>query len=280
MAVPHVSFSPHLVSPRVRVSPSPHLPISVCLSRLPSRCGKISLVSFPDPRTYEFPEWVLFGDYFYYSRDIVSFGDTLTVENLERAYRLGIFPWHVDGLPLPWYCPGKRAVLEFADLHIPRSLERARRKSDLTFTIDKEFRRVIESCARVSRKGEGGTWITPEFIRAYTELHDAGLVHSVEAWDRDGNLVGGVYGVDAGGVFCGESMFHTVTNASKLALLFLIDHLRERNSTWIDAQVMTPHIKALGAREIPRKEFLRKLKETQRLELDLFGETHDTRPCR
>lgn len=226
---------------------------------------------FPDPHTYEFPEWVLFEDYFYYSKDIVSFGDKLSVENLRNAYRLGIFPWHVEGLPLPWYCPEKRAILEFADLHIPRSLERAQRKNPFTFTIDKDFRSVIENCSRVTRTGESGTWITREFIDSYHALHKAGIAHSIEAWDASGDLVGGLYGVDAGGVFCGESMFHKVSNASKLALLFLVEHLQKRNSTWLDAQVMTPHIKALGAKEIRRKEFLRKLKETQGLELDLFG---------
>jgi leucyl/phenylalanyl-tRNA--protein transferase len=227
-------------------------------------------VSFPDPRSYEFPEWVLFDDYFYYSRDIVSFGDKLTVDNLRKAYRLGIFPWHIEGLPLPWYCPEKRAILEFADLHIPRSLERARRKQPFTFTIDKDFRSVIENCASVSRNGETGTWITPDFVRAYTELHKAGVAHSVEAWDQNGDLVGGVYGVDAGGVFCGESMFHTETNASKLALLHMIEHLRTRGATWLDAQVMTPHIRALGAKEITRSMFLRKLREGQARQLKLF----------
>src|SRR5688572_14690955 len=126
---------------------------------------------FPDPLTHEFPEWVLFDEYFYYSKDIVSFGDELTVENLRNAYRLGIFPWHVDGLPLPWYCPEKRAILEFSELHIPRSLERARRKNLFTFTINKDFNSVIENCARVSRRGEAGTWITDDFIRTYRELH-------------------------------------------------------------------------------------------------------------
>jgi leucyl/phenylalanyl-tRNA--protein transferase len=227
-------------------------------------------VSFPDPRSHQFTEWVLFDDYFYYAKDIVSFGDPLTAENLRMAYRLGIFPWHVDGLPLPWYCPEKRAILEFADLHIPRSLERAQRRSTLTFTIDKDFGRVIENCSRVARKGEAGTWITSEFIRTYSELHASGMAHSVEAWNVDGDLVGGVYGVDAGGVFCGESMFHTETNASKLALLFLIEELRKRNATWLDAQVMTPHIRALGAKEIKRSEFLRKLQDTQRSDLKLF----------
>src|SRR4030095_12524727 len=177
---------------------------------------------FPDPHTYAFPEWVLLGDYFYYSKVIVGFGDELTVENLRSAYRLGIFPWHVDGLPLPWYCPEKRAVLEFGDLHIPRSPERPRRRNEFHFTIDKDFRTVVENCSHAVRAGESGTWITENFIDSYTSLYKAGAAHSIEAWDHEGNLVGGLYGVDAGGVFCGESMFHKQSNASKLALLFVI----------------------------------------------------------
>jgi len=226
---------------------------------------------FPDPQKHEFPEWVLFDDYFYYAKDIVSFGDELTVENLRSAYLRGIFPWHIEGLPLPWYCPDNRAVLDFEDLHIPRSLEKERRKELYSFTIDKDFRTVIESCSRSPRSGQKGTWITPEFIDAYTAFHESGMAHSVEVWGADGEMVGGLYGVDAGGVFCGESMFHTAPNTSKLALLFLIGHLKKRGSSWLDSQVMTPHLKLLGAKEISRKQFLRKLKETQGFELDLFG---------
>ena len=225
---------------------------------------------FPDPATYKFPEWIPHGDYAYYAREVVSFGDPLTVENLREAYTKGIFPWHMDGIPLPWYCPERRAIIEFADLHIPKRLERARRRSEFTFTTDKAFRRVIEQCSRATRPRQGGTWITPEFIETYTALHREGMAHSVEVWNADDDLVGGVYGVDAGGVFCGESMFYKQPNASKLALLFLIDHLRTRDSTWLDAQVMTPHIKALGAKEISRAKFTRKLIETQSLHLVLF----------
>ena len=227
-------------------------------------------MTFPDPATYKFPEWIPHGDYAYYAREVVSFGDPLTVENLREAYTKGIFPWHMDGIPLPWYCPERRAIIEFADLHIPKSLERARRRSEFTFTTDKAFRRVIEQCSRATRPRQGGTWITPEFIETYTALHREGMAHSVEVWNADDDLVGGVYGVDAGGVFCGESMFYKQPNASKLALLFLIDHLRTRDSTWLDAQVMTPHIKALGAKEISRAKFMRKLVETQSLHLVLF----------
>lgn len=227
-------------------------------------------MTFPDPQTYMFPEWVLFEDYFYYAKDVVSFGDPLTQENLRDAYRKGIFPWYMEGVPLPWYCPEKRAILRFKDLHVPRSLEKERRKNKFTFTIDKDFISVITECSKAPREGQKGTWITTEFIDAFTGLHANGTAHSVEAWDAEGNLAGGLYGVDAGGVFCGESMFYKQPNASKLSLLFLIDHLKKRGSTWLDVQVMTPHMRALGATEIGRKEFLRRLKETQGFELNLF----------
>ena len=229
--------------------------------------------TFPDPRTYDFPEWVLYGEYFYRAEDIVSFGDPLTPENVKEAYRKGIFPWYIEGMPMPWFCPQRRAVLEFADLRIQRSLAKEQRKARFTFTIDRDFDAVIRACAESKREGQsGGTWITEDFIRVYTQLHRNGGVHSVEAWDAKGNLAGGLYGVDAGGVFCGESMFYLQPNASKLALLFLTDHLRSRGATWLDAQVMTDHMKALGAKDIDRDEFLDKLKETQRMNLRLLDD--------
>ena len=231
-------------------------------------------MTFPDPAKYEFPEWIAHDNYAYYARDVVSFGDPLTVENLREAYIKGIFPWYMDDVPLPWYCPERRAVLEFADLHISKSLERARRRSEFVFTIDSDFRAVMVECSRARRPGQRGTWITKEFIETYCALHREGMAHSVEVWDADKELVGGVYGVDAGGVFCGESMFYKKPNASKLALLFLVDHLRARGSTWLDAQVMTPHIRALGAKEIPRPEFLDRLRKTQAQHLILFDDGH------
>ncbi len=225
---------------------------------------------FPDPRTFEYPEWVSIGNYLFRSHDVVSFGTPLTVENVREAYLKGIFPWYTDGIPLPWHCPEWRAILEFADLRIPRSLEKVRRKCELTFTIDHDFGSVIHECSLTKRPRQRGTWITTEFEQVFTELHREGMAHSVEAWDVSGNLVGGLYGVDAGGVFCGESMFYKTPNASKLALLFLIDHLRSRGSTWLDSQVMTPHFEALGAKEIDREDFLDKLSETQKSNLKLF----------
>jgi len=226
--------------------------------------------AFPDPLTFNYPDWVQIGSYLFRSHDIISFGTPLTVENVREAYQKGIFPWHTDGLPLPWHCPEERAILEFADLHIPRSLAKARRHSALRFSIDRCFAEVMRECSLANRPGQFGTWITDEFEAVFTELHRRGFAHSIEAWNTGGDLVGGLYGIDAGGVFCGESMFYKQPNASKLALLFLIDHLRSRGSTWLDTQVMTPHLKALGAREIRRSDFLSKLAEMQNMELTLF----------
>ena len=226
---------------------------------------------FPDPRTYDFPEWVLVGEYFYHAADVVTFGTPLTEVTVAEAYRKGIFPWYMRNVPLPWYCPEQRAVLDFDELKISRSLAKSKRQGRFVFTIDNDFDAVIRACAKVKRPDQGGTWITADFVRVYGALHRQGIAHSVEAWDHDGRLVGGLYGVDAGGVFCGESMFHFESNASKLALLFLIDHLKKRGAAWLDAQVMTPHLEFLGAKEIDRRKFLDKLHQTQESGLDLFS---------
>lgn len=216
----------------------------------------MSLIHFPDPRyaSYE---------------GIVVIGGSLNTENLLRAYRRGIFPWPIEGWPLTWFCPEERAILEFKDLHIPRRLERVKRQAPFRFTIDQDFRSVILACAKAKRKGEDGTWITPQMIRAYGELHRRGYAHSVEAWEGD-TVVGGLYGVDADGAFAGESMFFFRPNASKLALLYLIEYLQGRGLDWIDIQVVTPHMEALGAKLISRDEFLHKLKATRQRGLKLF----------
>ena len=210
---------------------------------------------FPDPRRAR--------------GDIVAFGNDLRVEVLRDAYRHGIFPWPHDDLPMPWFSPRRRAVLIFDEVHVGRSLQKTLRRSPFTFSFDRAFPNVIAACAETPRPDQDGTWIEPAIIQAYTALHEAGDAHSVEVWDGP-ELVGGVYGVDAGGVFVGESMFYRRPNASKLALLHLIEHLRTRGATWLDCQVMTPHMEALGAREIARGRFLDLLADAQAKGLKLF----------
>ena len=201
--------------------------------------------------------------------DIIAIGGPLTVETLRDAYRHGIFPWPHDGLPLPWFSPRRRTVIAFDEVHVGRSLRKAAKRNPYRFTIDQKFRTVMKECSAISRPDQDGTWITPEFLAVYGDFHGAGDAHSVEAWSGD-TLVGGLYGIDAGGVFTGESMFHYAPDASKLALLFLIEHLRERGATWIDCQVMTPHMEALGAKEIPRARFLDMLEKEQQSAPTLF----------
>jgi leucyl/phenylalanyl-tRNA--protein transferase len=200
---------------------------------------------------------------------MIAIGADLHIETLRDAYRHGIFPWPHERLPLPWFSPRRRAVLFFDELHVGRSLRRSEKKSGFRFTIDRAFRDVIRACATADRAEDQGTWIGPEIIEAYTRMHDAGDAHSIEVWEGE-ELVGGLYGVDSSGVFTGESMFHRRADASKLALLRMIQHLRERGATWLDCQVMTPHMRALGAREIPRSKFLDLLAETQSQALRLF----------
>jgi len=214
------------------------------------------VVEFPDPSEAD-------------EHGIVAMGGDLEPESLLLAYRQGIFPWPVEGLPLLWFSPAARGVLEFADLHLARSLVRERRRTTLRLSIDRAFVRVIRACARVRRRGQRGTWITAQIVDAYTRLHELGIAHSVEAW-RGERLVGGVYGVDVDGAFAAESMFHLEPNASKLALWHLIEHLRGRGLDWLDVQVLSPHLERLGAKEIPREEFLEKLARARARGTTLF----------
>lgn len=203
---------------------------------------------------------------------LVALDYRLSPERLVSAYRHGIFPWPDGGPfnPIPWVCPPRRAILEFSALHIPKNLRRSQRAlARIVFTADRAFENVIHACAAAPRRGQDGTWITPAMIGAYLELHRRGLAHSIEAWDGQ-ELVGGLYGVTAGGVFTGESMFHRLTDVSKLCVLHLIDHLRQRGATWIDIQQLTPHFALLGAREVSREEYLTRLLEEQRANRTLF----------
>lgn len=203
---------------------------------------------------------------------LVALDYRLSADRLISAYRHGIFPWP-DGTPfnpIPWVCPPQRAILEFSQLHIPKNLRRSQRGlTRIRFTIDRAFDSVIHACASSPRPGQTGTWITPAMIGAYAELHRRGHAHSVEAWDGNA-LVGGLYGVTAGGIFTGESMFHRVGDVSKLCVLHLIEHLRARGATWIDIQQLTPHFALLGAREVPREDFLARLRTEQTAKRVLF----------
>jgi leucyl/phenylalanyl-tRNA--protein transferase len=187
--------------------------------------------------------------------DIVAVGLDLKPKTLLHAYSQGVFPWPTEGLPLLWHCPSRRGVLEFESLHVPRRLKSYLRQAPWTFTIDHAFDRVIEAC---SIREDEGTWITPEMKEAYCELHRLGHAHSVEVWNGT-DLVGGMYGVDSSGYFAGESMFHRESNASKAALLFGVSRQLIAGREWMDIQVLTPHMEALGAREITRSRFLRML---------------------
>lgn len=213
------------------------------------------MFTFPDPR--------------YAPGDVIALGEDLRVGTLREAYRRGIFPWPSDELPLPWFSPRRRTILVFDEVHAGRSLRKLAKRSGFTFTIDQDFEGVIRGCAAAARPDQDGTWISESMLAAYVELHRAGDAHSIEAW-KEGELAGGLYGVDAGGVFTGESMFYVRPDASKLALLFLVDHLRARGAAFLDCQVMTPHMEALGAREISRARFLDLLAESQARGLTLF----------
>ncbi len=183
---------------------------------------------------------------------LAVFGD-LSVDRLLLAYRSGIFPWSVD--PITWWSPDPRGIIEMAHFHTPRSLARTLRQNVFEVTRDNAFRQVMKGCAKRDR---ADTWIGPEFIEAYGRLHDAGHAHSVECW-QNGELVGGIYGVAVGGLFAGESMFHAVSDASKVALHHLVHHLLRREFVLCDIQMVTPITRQLGAVEISREEYLHRL---------------------
>lgn len=187
---------------------------------------------------------------------LVAVGGDMTVDRLLLAYQTGVFPWSVN--PLTWWSPDPRALFELDHFHIPRSLRRTLRLQPFRVTRDTAFDAVMRGCAR-SAPGRRSTWISPEFIEAYAALHRSGHAHSVECWAGN-DLVGGIYGVAAGGLFAGESMFHRATDASKIALCHLVDHLRERGFALFDIQMMTPVTRRLGATEVPRREYLHRLK--------------------
>ena len=199
-------------------------------------------VPFPDPDLAD-------------AEGLVAIGGDLASDRLLAAYRAGIFPWTTN--PSTWWSPDPRAIFELDHFHVPQSLARVIRQGRFEVTIDQSFRAVMEGCA-ARTPGRGGAWITEEFIEAYTRLHRQGHAHSVECRLK-GELVGGIYGVTIGGLFAGESMFHRVNDASKVALHHLVRHLCQRGFVLFDIQMVTPATEPLGAIEIPRREYLHRL---------------------
>ncbi len=197
---------------------------------------------FPDPATAT-------------NDGLVAIGGDLSVPRLLLAYRSGIFPWTIG--PITWWSPDPRAIFELDQFHVSKSLARVIRKGTFEITRDQAFKEVMEGCAAPA-PGRRQTWISPEFITAYTQLHREGYAHSLECW-QSGQLVGGIYGVTIGGFFAGESMFHRASNASKVGLYHLVEHLRKRGFALFDIQTPTPTTQQLGAVLIPRTEYLKRL---------------------
>ncbi len=186
---------------------------------------------------------------------ILAVGGDLSPERLLLAYQSGIFPWFDSDDPILWWAPHQRMVLFPDELVVSKSMRSILRKEIFTVTFNKDFRGVISNCSQIRRNGQRGTWITSEMIEAYVKLHELGFAKSVEVWQNN-ELVGGLYGIDLGHVFCGESMFSKVSNASKVAFITLVENLKIRKYKLIDCQVHNDHLESLGAREIEREEFM------------------------
>jgi leucyl/phenylalanyl-tRNA--protein transferase len=186
---------------------------------------------------------------------LVGIGGDLSPQRLLQAYRSGIFPWYDDDYPVCWWSPDPRAIFELDGFHVSRRFGRTLRSGRFTYTVNQSFAEVMQGCA----DRDEGTWITADMLSAYEILHELGWAHSVEVW-QDSALAGGLYGVAVGGLFAGESMFHRRPDASKAGLAFTIDRLRERGFSLFDIQMITGHTASLGAVEIPRTDYLARLK--------------------
>lgn len=195
-------------------------------------------VQFPDPARAD-------------AEGLLAHGGDLEPATLIAAYRRGIFPWPYDEEPLLWWSPDPRAILPLGALHVSRSLARTMRQGRFRVTLNAAFPAVIDGCAAREE-----TWITTTMCAAYVRLHALGWAHSLEVWGPDGRLAGGLYGVAVGGLFAAESMFHQVRDASKVAVVALVEHARRVGVTLLDVQVPSPHLASLGARTVPRAEYL------------------------
>lgn len=191
---------------------------------------------------------------------LLAIGGDLSVTRLLTAYRQGIFPWFSHNEPVMWWSPDPRMVLFTGELKISRSLAKTLKNNDFEIRFSTAFREVITACSKKTRLGQAGTWITQEIIDAYSTMHQEGYAISAETW-LDGQLVGGCYGIKLGKMFFGESMFHEVTDASKVAFVHLVQVLSKDGVTMIDCQMKTSHLATFGAREITRKDFTQKLAE-------------------
>jgi leucyl/phenylalanyl-tRNA--protein transferase len=208
----------------------------------PALLAPFAPVVFPDPEGAD-------------ADGLVAIGGDLRPERLLAAYERGIFPWYAEGLPPMWWSPDPRAVIDGESLHVSRSLKRELQRGQFRVTLNRAFERVMSECGR---ERDGGTWILPEMLRAYVRLHELGHATSFEVW-RDERLVGGLYGVQRGGFFAAESMFHRETNASKVALVAAVRTLFDAGIELLDVQFLTSHLASLGAFEIPRREYLARL---------------------
>ncbi len=196
-------------------------------------------------------------------------GGNLDITTLLNAYSQGIFPWFNDGQPVLWWSPNPRMVVSPDTFHPSRRLRRFIRKMDWQVTADRAFTDVIQHCSAILRSGQDGTWITPDIIEAYTQMHKAGYAHSIEVWNDDGELCGGLYGVALGRIFFGESMFSNESNASKVALTFLVN---SGCYDLMDCQVYTNHLESMGGQLTPRNEFVQAIKSLSQLPADVLAD--------
>jgi len=191
---------------------------------------------------------------------LLAVGGDLSQDRLLLAYKMGIFPWYSESEPILWWSPDPRLVLYPNEIKVSKTLKKVIQKDIFHITIDQAFNQVITSCARIRLQNNEGTWIVDDMIKSYCELHESGFAHSVEAW-HEGELAGGLYGVSLGRCFFGESMFTRISNASNVAFVFLTEYLKKLSFDIIDCQVSTEHLINFGAREIPRKDFLKQLEK-------------------
>lgn len=190
---------------------------------------------------------------------ILAIGGDLSSERLLLAYKSGIFPWFNDAEPIIWWSPNPRMVLFLYELKVSKSMKKLIDKKIFKITFNQNFKEVIKNCQKTQRNGQTDTWISNKMIAAYCNLNQIGIAKSVEVWQNN-ELVGGLYGVDLGNVFCGESMFSKVSNASKIAFVFLVEYLKNNGYKLLDCQVYNDHLASLGCREINRKDFIEILK--------------------